>query len=191
MSATERIDGRSAGVGVATGLAAFLLGYLVTYVTQRSSVEESLQTVNAILELFGSDSIPPAQAVGWVFYNAHFVDTEIDVFGQRTVNFIAESDGGSMTFLYAVPPILLVLAGVAVATYVAAEGPVAGAASGALVTLGYLPAAIAGRFAVTYTVGDSTVAPDLVTAVLLAGAVYPLALGAIGGAIAGIVATAR
>jgi len=41
---------------------------------------------------------------------------------------------------------------------------------------------VIGAFLFRYTVGDGSVAPDLITAVLLAGAVYPAVFGAIGGA---------
>jgi len=41
---------------------------------------------------------------------------------------------------------------------------------------------VIGALLFRYSVGDGSVAPDLVTAVLLAGAVYPALFGAVGGA---------
>ncbi len=187
MSLTNRLETRSVAAGVAGGLGAYLLGYLTVYASQRGRIEERLEAFNFIADLFGSDPIPAWQAVGWVFYNAHFVATEIPqpFGGVRVENLIASADG--LTYLYLLPPALLLLAGVAVGRFVAAGTPTDGAAAGATVAAGYLPAAIIGVVAFRYAVGDGTVTPDLVTAVLLAGVVYPLCFGAIGGAIAGVI----
>lgn len=172
--------------GAAGGVAAYVLGYLFTYVTQRGRVEEQLQGFNFFSDLFGGDPIPAWQGVGWLFYNGHFVDTEIPslVGGARSVSLIAEADGGSLTALYVVPPLLLLVAGVVAARVAGAAEPADGAGSGALVVAGYLPLAVIGAFLFRYSIGEGAVAPDLITAVLLAGVVYPVAFGAIGGAAA-------
>ena len=49
-------------------------------------------------------------------HNAHFVDVAVPslIGAAQPVNFIAESDGG-FTYLYLVPPLLLVVPGVAIA----------------------------------------------------------------------------
>ena len=188
MALTNRIDARIAGFGAASGTIAYVLGYLVVYVTQRSDVEEQLSTFNVITDLFGGDPIPAWQAVGWLFYNAHFVDTEIPGFGgSRVENFIASSDDGTLTLLYLVPPLLLLAAGFATAYLAEVDEPGVGAPVGALVTVAYLPLAVAGAFVFAYTIGDGTIAPDVVTAVLLAGVVYPAVFGGVGGALAGVV----
>ncbi len=186
MSVSDRLGARSIAAGGVGGLAAYVLGYLFVYITQRGGVEEQLEAFNAIADLFGGDPIPAWQAIGWLFYNAHFVDTEIPqpLGGVQVENFIASADG--LTYLYVVPPILLVIGGLAVARVAAARTPAEGAAAGALVTAGYLPLAIIGAFLFRYAVGDATVTPDLVTAVLLAGIVYPLVFGAVGGAVGGV-----
>ncbi len=183
MSLSTRSDTTSRfAVGAAGGVGAYLLGYLLVYVTQRGSVEEQLAGFNFIADLFGSDPIPSWQAVGWVFYNAHFVATEIPGFGgTRSENFIAAGDDGTLTALYLVPIVLLLVAGLVAGRVAGADDPTDGAQAGALVVVGYLPLAIVGAVVFGYSVGDGTVAPDLVTAVLLAGAVYPAALGAVGG----------
>ena len=188
MALTDRIDARSVGSGAGIGAIAYVLGYLFVYVTQRNDVEEQLSAFNFITDLFGSDPIPAWQAVGWLFYNAHFVDTEIPGFGgARVRNFIAASDDGSLTLLYLVPPLLLLAAGFAAAFLANVDDPAVGVPVGASVTLAYLPLAIAGVFVFAYTIGDGSIAPDLVTAVLLAGVVYPAVFGSAGGAIAGVV----
>ena len=170
--------------GAAAGAVAYVLGYLFTYVTQRTQVEEQLAGFNVFADLFGSDPIPAWQGVGWLFYNAHFVDTEIPslVSGARSLNLIAEADGGSLTLLYVVPPLLLIAAGLVAGRLAGASEPADGARAGAFVLAGYLPLAAIGAFLFRYSVGDGSVAPDVVTAVLLAGVVYPAAFGALGGA---------
>jgi len=184
MAATDRIDGRTIGIGAALGAAAYVLGYLVTYLTQRRAVEEQLEGFNVVAELLGGDPIPAWKGVGWLFYNAHFVDTELPGFGgTQTRNFVANADGGSLSLLFLVPPLLLLGAGVVAATLSRAATAADGATVGALAVVGYLPLAIVGVFACGYAVGDGTIAPDAITAVLLAGAVYPSVLGGLGGAI--------
>lgn len=189
MSSHDRSLGVSSlATGAAAGAIAYVLGYLFAYLTQGSQVEDQLAGLNLLADLFGSDPIPTWQGVGWLFYNGHFVNTEITlpIGGVRTVNLIAEADGGSLTLLYIIPPVLLGLAGVAAARYAGASDLAAGAQSGALVGVGYLPLAIGGAFLFRY--GDGAVAPDLVTAVLLAGAVYPVAFGALGGVLGAVLA---
>ncbi|WP_418282217.1 transporter [Halorubrum sp. DTA98] len=189
MALTDRRDARTVGVAAASGTAAYVLGYLLVYVTQRRGVEERLSAFNFMVDLFGSDPIPAWQGVGWLFYNAHFVDTEIPGFGgTRVENFIAASDDGTLTLLYLVPPVLLLGAGFAAAFVADVDDLGDGVPIGALVTVAYLPLAVVGAVAFAYSIGDGSIRPDLVTAVLLAGVVYPALFGAVGGALAGVVA---
>lgn len=184
MSLSNRSDTPSRlATGAAGGVVAYLLGYLFVYVTQRGSVEDQLAGFNLIADLLGSDPIPAWQAVGWVFYNAHFVATEVPspVGGVRSENFIAAADDGTLTALYLVPLLLLLAAGMAVGRFANATEPADGARAGGFVVVGYLPLAVVGAILFGYSVGDGTIAPDLLTAVLLAGIVYPAALGALGG----------
>ncbi|MBP1986686.1 transporter [Halolamina salifodinae] len=177
-SLTERLP---LAQGAAAGVGAYLLGYLITYLATSGSVEERLASFNFIADLFGGDTATVWQGVGWLFYNAHFVRTRATggFGGPRSQNFIAASDGGAVVLLYLVPVILLLAAGLAVARLGSADDLADGAVGGATVVLGYLPLALLGRFLFDY---DGSVAPDLVTAVLLAGLVYPLVFGALGGA---------
>lgn len=192
MSVPDRTSDTSGIIaGAGAGAAAYILGYLFTYVTQNGAVEEQLAGFNALADLFGGDPIPTWQAVGWLFYNGHFVDTRVPslIGGAQMTNFISQADGGTLSMLFAVPPVLLILAGVVAGRVAGATELAGGAKFGALVVVGYLPLAILGAFLFRFSVGDGTVAPDLVTAVLLAGAVYPAAFGAIGGAGATLVDT--
>jgi len=181
MSTNSVADRVPFGAGAGAGVGAYLLGYLVTYVWTSGSVEERLEGYNFMTELFGGEPIAVWQGVGWLFYNAHFVDTRIEGFGgTQSQNFIAGSDGGSIVLLYLVPALLLLIGGLAVARVAAAQDVTEGATAGVAVAVGYLPLAVVGRFLFSY---EGSAAPDIVTAILLAGLVYPLALGAAGGAI--------
>ncbi|OYR46456.1 MULTISPECIES: transporter [unclassified Halorubrum] len=185
MSVTDRTSGTSGIVGgAAAGAAAYVLGYLFAYVTQGSAIEDQLAGFNVFADLFGGDPIPTWKAVGWVFYNGHFADTRVPslVGGSQMTNIISQADGGSLTLLFVVPPVLLVVAGLVASRIAGATEPVDGAQAGASVLVGYLPLAVIGAFLFRHAVREATIAPDLLTAVLLAGAVYPAAFGAIGGA---------
>lgn len=186
MALTDRIDGRTALTGAASGAGAYVLGYLLVYLTQRGSVEERLSAFNVVTDLLGGDPIPPWQAVGWLYYNAHFVATRLPgIGGPTTRNFIANADDGALTLLYLVPPLLLLGAGYAVATLSDADAPDVGGVAGALAVAGYLPLAVLGIVLFSYGTGDGSIAPDAITAVLLAGVVYPVVFGALGGALGG------
>ena len=173
-------------VGAAGGLAAYVLGYLLVYATQRGRVGEDLRGFNAFADLLGGDPIPAWKAVGWVFYNAHFVATEFPapLGGTRMVNFIAEADAGSLAAMYVVPPVLLLGAGLLAGRLASTTEPTEGALVGGLVAVGYLPLTLLGVVAFGYSIGDGTIAPVLLTAGLLAGVVYPVVFGAGGGAVA-------
>lgn len=189
MSATDRLDAKTAAIGAGAGVGAYLLGYLVTYVTHRETMDQRLQTRNMILQFLADESVASWQSVGWLFYNAHFVETVVSDLGSpRLVSFIADGDPTASALLYVVPPLLLLLAGVAVATASRATEFADGAVVGVTPALGYLPAAAIGVAAFTFTVGDAAAHPDRVTGVLLAGLVYPLFFGVAGGAIGGFVA---
>ncbi|MXR41574.1 transporter [Halobaculum sp. WSA2] len=178
--------------GTLAGVGAYLLGYLVVYVTQAGAVRERLSGLNFLTSLFGGDPVAAWQGVGWYFYNAHFVATVSPTFGggARSSNLLASADAG-VGYLYVVPPLALLLAGAAVAMLHEAEE----ATDGALAALGVVPAyfllAVVGTVAFAYGVGDAgSVHPDYVTAALLAGVVYPAVFGGVGGALGSLVVDA-
>lgn len=168
--------------GALAGASGYVLSYLLVYVVAASSVRDSF--IGQVLDAGGEGTW---KAVGWVFYNAHFVDTvgSFSAFGldvTRSVNLVGEEFSA---VLFLVPPLVLVAAGIAVAR---AAGRLASgqdaALAGATVVAGYLPLAVAGAllFVAGGEAGD--VGPSLVPAVGLAGAVYPLVFGAVGGLVA-------
>lgn len=188
--ASSTTDTRSIVRGAAAGVVAFVLGYLATYVLTEARVRESLEGVNAILQFFGGEQIPAWQAVGWVFFNAHYVRTQLPgVGGTRTHNFVTSGDLSSL--LFAVPIVILLATGFAIAWTRGPTNVRAGTLDGATITIGYAAAAIAGVFLFGVTRGDASISPDPITGVLLAGIVYPLVLGALGGALAGFVVSSE
>ncbi|WP_436927454.1 transporter [Halosimplex amylolyticum] len=168
--------------GLAGGIAAWLVGYLAVYLTHASEIENSVGST--VLNLLTDENVT-WKIVGWLFYNAHNVTVRIPgVFGQTAQNFVAGAEETALTAFLVVPPLLLVVAGIAT-VWNTADDPTTAARNGAAVLLGYLPLSVAGAVLFAVSVGDATAGPNLVTAVLLAGAVYPLLFGAIGGLVGG------
>ncbi|MFC7136651.1 transporter [Halobaculum litoreum] len=174
--------------GTAAAVGAYLLSYLVTYVTQSAAVRDRLAGLNFVAGLFGGDPVAAWQAVGWYLYNAHFVATVVPSLGggTRAANLLASADA-NLGYLYLVPPLALLAAGAAVARVADARD----ARDGAVAALGTVPAyfllAIAGAFVFAYGAGDAgSIHPEYVTAALLAGLVYPAVFGSVGGAVGGL-----
>jgi hypothetical protein len=169
--------------GAVAGVVTYGVGYVLTYLLTSGDVRES--GLARITEAVTGDEVV-WQIVGWLFYNAHFASTLVDVDvplvgGSSTVNFIAESAAIS-ALLYAVPALLLVAAGIALARrHLTSDEPLDAARTGALVVVGYLPLAIVGTFLFRVSAGGSSAGPDLIPALALAGVAYPLVFGALGG----------
>ncbi|WP_336002386.1 hypothetical protein [Halorientalis halophila] len=183
---TQRLQSLPLTTGAIAGAGAYVLGYVFTYLLVGSDVRES--AANQVAQAFGGQDLT-YQAVGWVFYNAHFVSTVVDVDvpfigGSSTVNFIAEVDAFS-AILYLVPVLLLFGAGLAIGRRTAGEQDYGdAAAAGATVVVGYLPLAVIGAFLVQVQSGGSSAGPDLLLGAVLAGLVYPAVLGALGSVVA-------
>lgn len=173
--------------GAIAGSGAYLLGYVFTYLLVGGDIRESLG--NRVVEVIAGQDVT-YQAVGWVFYNAHLVPTvfEVDapVFGgSSSVDLVSQVDAFSAV-LYLLPVLLLFGAGLAVGRrHLGTADPAAAAKAGATVVVGYFPLAAAGALLVRVQNDASSAGPDLLLAVVLAGLVYPLVLGALGSAVAG------
>ena len=182
MTDTTADTKRAVGGGLAGGMAAWVVGYLVVYLLNASEIENSLGS--GVLEALTNENVT-WKLVGWIFYNAHNVAVKIPgFFGQSAQNFVAGSEEAALTALFVLPPVLLLAAGVVVAWNTAAD-PTSAARNGAAVVLGYLPLSVIGAVLFAVSVGDATAGPNLLTAVLLAGLVYPLLFGAVGGLVGG------
>lgn len=195
MSTTEDATLTSDGIalrglltrGAIAGVGAWLAGYLIAYIWKSETVLESLRGVGFVSELLGGQAIPAWKGVSWLFLNAHFVATRIPTIagGTRTANFVT-GEGGS-TLLLVLPALLLVVAG-AVVAFGRSDNPANGAKAGAGLVVGYLPLSVAAAFLTAHAIGNTEVAisPDPVTAILLAGVVYPVVFGAIGGVLSSL-----
>lgn len=179
-------DTRRFGIRAALGAGAWILGYLVTYALAGEKVKNAgaVQLVEAV-----SGEEIAWKIVGWIYYNAHFVETTVDapIFGTNAVNFIAQSEGNAWV-LYLLPPLVLLATGALAARYTGHESAEAGAKTGALLTPGYFVLAVVGALAFGVSSGQASAGPDLLMAAFLAGIVYPVVFGALGGA-AGAVLT--
>ncbi|QSG07233.1 hypothetical protein [Halapricum desulfuricans] len=167
--------------GAVAGALGFFAGYLLTWIFAGAKV-----TNLTIGGVFGG-GVPDWRAVLWVFYDSHFVGTRTpEVFGPGGDRWA----GGDLIdtvkllgveYLYLVPVVVLLIGGVAMARFAGARTARDGAMAGATLTLGYVPLVLLGLFVAT----QGGVAPSPLRALVIAGVVYPIALGAIGGAVTG------
>ncbi len=182
MSQTTDARSRSYVESALAGGLAWGLGYVFTYLLVAADVESS--PLNRLIEFFGGESTT-YELVGWVFYNAHLVEisyTGIGIFSPPR-NFVGGEDGFTV-LLYLIPPALLLIAGLAIGRYRGVVDTNDGAVTGALVAPGYLVLSIVGVFLFDVSVGDASGAPDPIPAILIAGIIYPVVFGALGGILA-------
>lgn len=182
VSPSDRI---SVVAGVVAGVLAWMGGYAVTYVIVAPDVRES--PLQRFIEAFAGE---PAtyEMTGWVFFNAHLVDTvyrDLPLIGSQTTSFIGGEDGFT-PLLYLVPAGSLLIAGIVLARYREADDPSRGALAGVLALPGYLLASVVGVFLFEVTLAGATGGPDPLPAVFLGGIVYPVLFAGGGGAIGGL-----
>lgn len=169
--------------GGVAGVAAFGLGYVLTWVLAGNRASKLV-----VDGPFGG-FVPNWRAVLWVFYDSHLVGTETprivgpggDLWARGEI--VNTVDALNVEFLYAVPVVLLLVAGAWVAAAVGASDARNGAIAGGAVAAGYLLAVVVGLFAAP----DGGVAPNTLRALVVAGLVYPVAVGAVGGGVVGAV----
>ena len=162
------------GIGAAAGVGAWLLGYVFTFVIAGSRIRDS--PVRQVFEAFGAE-IPTWKVVGWVWYNAHFVDTVSEGLLGGSTNYIGGD--GFTPLLFVVPPLLLFVAGLAVGRASGARDATEGALAGLTVALGYFVLSVVGVF--LFGVDGGSVAPAVGSGIVVAGVLYPLVLGVVGG----------
>lgn len=173
--------------GLLSGLTAYLLGFGLVYSAMAGKVESALSGINAAVALLGEPTIPTWKAVGWLFYNAHLVATEIPTPGGTLSRDLLVA-GNAPVALYLAPPVLLTLAGWGVARQARDLPDVrAGARAGSTVVVGYLLFAVAGAFVISADAFGAPVGPDLLGAAAVVGLLYPIVFGALGGALAALV----
>jgi len=181
----SRDDGESAARrlvrGVGAGAGAYLLSYLFTYVLVADEIRNS--ALNQVAAEFAGEPTT-WRLVGWVFYNAHFVDTRVTVDiplvgSTGAVNFVG-GEGGFTVLLYVVPPLVLVAAGLFLGQLADVRDASEALRVGPAVAAGYLPLALLGTVLFAVSAGAASGQPDIVTAVGMAGVVYPVVFGGLG-----------
>ena len=183
------LDPRSIATGSLVGTLPWLLGYAITYLLVAPNLRES--PLNRIIETL--DGAPAThELVGWVFYNAHFVDVVLDIpiLGSQTTAYIG-GDSGFTIALYLIPIGLLLVAGALGARQQAASDPASGGLAGLTLLPGYLALTVLGGVLFEISVGGATGGPDLTTAIILAGVLYPAVFAGIGGAAWGVLESER
>lgn len=191
----EHTDAQSADPGLApllagtiAGAGAWIVGYLLTVLAARSTVRADPRT--EILESATGETVT-LELLAWTYFNAHFVPTEVPQTGlfsmlPREQNVVLD---GSLAeaLLLAVPPLVLVVAGVAVAVRFRGrlEGAAEYAVAGATIAVGYLLVTIVGVLLSTVVVDGGLFRPSPLEAIVIAGLLYPLVFGALGGLVAG------
>lgn len=168
--------------GAAGGAAAYVVAYVLTFVLVRGEARET----------FGS-TVPTWKVAGWYLYNAHFVDLRSSgsvggIGDSQAVNLIAESSGTAPTLVYALPPLVLLVAGAAAARRADVAGLADTAARGAATALGYGALALVGAIAVEHAVSGSvlgvelsaTVSLPIVPVLVVVALLYPLVFGTAG-----------
>lgn len=168
--------------GTAIGALAYLIGYLFTWILAGTKTSKLFVTGP-----FGS-AVADWKALLWVFYDSHFVGTQTPTvtgldgatFGGDLVDTVSVL---GVEYLYVVPPLVLVIAGVAIAWTRETETPSEGLVAGLSIVIGYVVIVVLGML-----IGQqSGVGPSPLRALMIAGVVYPIGFGGIGGAIAGFV----
>ena len=173
--------------GPVAGIASFVIGYLLIYLWRARDIEQAIEPMETVLAIFQAEPIGSWRVVGWLFYSGHFIDIRISArMGpvETTVYIDLISEGsGNLELLYLFPPILLLVSGFLIVSYLDIDRVVDGATLGASITVGYLIAIALGLLLFAY--GDTR--PDPVPALIIAGIIYPAVFGGLGGVVAAVV----
>lgn len=175
------LDRRSIGVGAVGGVFAYLIGFTITYLLKGRAVSESLS-----LPFDLGPDVPTWIVVGWLFHGMHQVNLVATATGAgrtRRELVAVSSFGFWESWLILVPAVVITLVGVR--TALGTTDLQSGALTGASMAAGYLIAVVAGTVLFTYTVSAGglsvSVAPDLISGVVLAGVLFPAVFGTVGG----------
>lgn len=170
---------RESGIrGAVGGATAFLVGYLITWIVAGTQVSQLF-----VSGPFGG-GVPDWKSSLWVFLDSHFVGTQTPqisgpngspIVGEGLVDTVGLLD---IEYLYLLPVIALLGMGAVVAWRTDVITPKEGMLAGMTIAIGYLVVAV-----LAMMVGQQTgVGPSPLRSIVIAGIVYPIALGAIGGA---------
>lgn len=173
---------------LAFGLVAFVVGFAITagFVFAEGLLEEATEVDTEETD----ETVDALTALGWVFYNTHFVDIEADVFlFSVSIDVLSEA---SDELTIPTPIWRLIPIGVLTATgyLLASRSLPAGlreaeyAKRGATIVVGYAPLVVVGTFLFTESTEGASLGPGLFDSLLIAGLFYPLFFGALGGYLA-------
>lgn len=167
--------------GLVGGATAFVLSLVVIVVTAGVAVTR-LPQMNSL-----GGSVPEWKATLWVFFDAHFVGTRtVEVFGPDGSLW----SGGKLVdtvglleieYLFAVPVLVLAIVGGFTAYWLGCSEGRQGMMTGMTLVVGYLPLVLLGLL-VSVHFGTG---PSPLRAIFIAGIVYPVLFGAVGGFLAG------
>lgn len=189
---TQTATNRSAtqGIRVVGGLIYGVIAFVVAFVATIGFFIFRLSEINEtgfqLARLFPEEHV---EALGWVFYNAHTVDITVSTANGamgETINYLEAIPQLNTMVFYAIPAVLLFLAGYVVASRVrdSLSGGAAMAA-GASVAIGYVPLFVAGTFVLTIESFGATAGPQLGAPLLVAGTLFAVVCGGVGGLLGG------
>jgi hypothetical protein len=167
--------------GAVVGSTAFLVGYFVTWILAGSKAASI--TVGGPL----GGAVPDWKVVLWLFYDSHFVGTRTPrIFGPDGGLWgggdIIDTVGAfGVEYLFAVPILILALGGAIMAIRSGVATPQDGFRTGLKIAVGYIAVVMLALFVAT----EGGIAPSPLRAVVIAGLVYPVVFGALGGLIVG------
>jgi hypothetical protein len=181
------VDAAAVLRGAAAGAAAFAAAYVVAFVLWQTFDVPNPRTIDGTFRLVILADLrggaPAWKAAGHVLLNAQFVDSSHPAAG--SINLVHTARNSLLALAYGAPPLALAAAGSAAAVRAPIASIGRAGAAGALVVVGYLPIVVAGAVVFSIAAPSAFLEVPVVTAVVLAGVVYPVVFGALGGTIAG------
>ncbi|WP_435359255.1 transporter [Haloarchaeobius sp. DFWS5] len=188
-----RVDKAAVLRSAALGAGSFAVTYVLTFLVwtqmelpESNSVQDLL--LRGAVALIRAN-VPDWMVTGMLVYNVHYVDLFYD--GRLIAGYVNVFDfagGGLITLVHLVPPLLLFGAGFLAARTTGLAGTASTAAtSGALVFAGYLLLVLISAPLFAYSAGPASLSVPVVNAVIIAGLVYPVVFGALGGLTASLV----
>lgn len=200
---------QATGLGVCAYLVGYVVTYLwmgeysqsvatKVAVQFRPQYQSAAGTETSLAFLLVDGGVADTTWAGWLFFNAHLVPIITGNFpfsaGTLVPNILLAAPTPQYLFLFAVPPITLSLAGALLARHTTRGqtiiSPSLGlrlpnsAVRGASIAMGYVPCVLVGALVFSASTADARVAalaPDLFLSVLVAGLIYPMVFGALGG----------
>ena len=195
---------KTVAAGFVGGVVTYLIGFAVIYLQKANTVEyDVFERIGKFGQLSTQVDPPTAwQVIGWLQYAAHNVDIVLEISGLgRSVRQTLPLTEGVLweRWFVLLPVVTLVLAGFVVAHIRSARGVQGGFLAGSSITLGYSVVVLGGVVVTTWTQSvsygglsaSSSVGPEPLVGVVLAGLAYPIVLGGVGGAVAGMVTERR